>query len=238
MTTANLSHEFQQKYEGTCLRVSFDKGLTYTPFWVTGVSIVENTKSDSFVLGLRGLEKTLTRPEVSTHPFNSLVFDYTFPKLGFVNVPEQPLVFVSRKTERQFKRGMCAATTSIQDMNLVLVKSLVLRFQDLLLKYPFPDTDITSIFKAIFEKKYPSLENAMELLRKPHIKFSLGVALSPLWALVASPNPRYEFMVYRETLPVGYYDSNQFHIHQLFYQEMLDFLHRKGLTNVKLAVLK
>lgn len=122
---------------------------------------------------------------------SSRKFDLRTVKLGFVNLPDDVLVYCSRNPARQFKQGLCAATLAC---NLIIDPHGVrqVKLNTLLARQEFVDT---------IKGKYPSFEEACSTVERG---FRTGAAFSREFAVVQDDELEGLTYLYYKDYKVGF----------------------------------
>lgn len=239
MATENLSAEFQQKYVHTYLRISLDGGRSFRPAWINSNSLVQKNDSLDFQIELRFLDKN----KYDVFMRKDVEIDFKFPRTGLINV-KKDLLFMGRKSEKQFKKGPCWATVDAFPLHLQVLWKAAKYNRNLISSRPLSGADgDVDIFKNFFEPSYYSISQAIKKLKLENAEVfcSIGFAINHQWAIVLSDVDTYQFRLYRELCPVGFVNELssreiEITIAPLYFQEFSDFLRRTRELNVKLKI--
>lgn len=245
MAAENQSSEFNQKYQGTYLRTSFDAGQSYKVCLIEQVEQVPNNNSQQFHIQLFDCEHKIP---LGNHKRALLTFDFAFPKLGFVNVYDKFPTFLGRKSEKQFKRGPCIQTLDGRRLSAEVFSSIFTANPDICFsaienQVPLVSVDEKLITTA-YNRKFNTFANVVDFLLNPpkeqHKSFSCALSLK--WALSMSYNTDYDLILWRELQPVGFVkqrSENLFvvEVADLYFQEWTDYCQRRNVKNVRNKIL-
>lgn len=235
----NLSQEFLQKYEGTYLNLKNKQG-EMEPVLINTVSTIPSNESKDFLVSMK---KLISNASISSR-FSQLEFDYKYPKLGYILMDGGGLFFTSKKSDRQYKKGPCDSTLTFQSITYLVLNNLVRSTRKYGFNSIYPSLDDYQDkyrYISLFLPKFESVPLMLEKFLKTEDQ--IGVPLDHTWAVINSHNNKYEFLLYRELVPVGFikmnlsYDDFSTEISELYFQEWSDFCQRKGLENVRIKCL-
>lgn len=240
MANENLSQEFQQKYQHTCV---LSKGA---PVIIHEVHTITSGKSSAFPVTFSFLNDS----KVYTEPFDTLDIDTSFPTLGLVNCPESgQAIFVGRQAAKQYRKGLCSNTLSVLNLSKHFLstlpdKVLGIGVPSKIFTYSLTDKLWHSIYIQLYKKSYPTFSEALKLIgtfKNNEKQLVLSKAFDRKWAVTPSYNPDYQFILYRETYPIGFINqtmlSDMVYVTELFYQEWFDYCKRNGLKNVRIKTI-
>ena len=230
--------EFIRHYSETYVRIKRKK-TAKDPKWEVAYfrsAEIENMEYVPVILHIKGkqVQENLLDIEVDT----------SFPKFGLYphSAYGQCVLLVSRYPARQWRWGMCRNNTSVVNVFTKVPRFLsacrlladryggqVLQNQLLLANLSFDET----VAASVLEPEYQSYEKALEQVRDHEAAFSV---IHQEWMVTVSPTSP-GILLWRYDVPVAEVNlkGNQVRITEpLFYQEVLDFYSRQGITNVQI----
>lgn len=242
----NLAAEFHQKYLGTVLRVSVGTDPEHVCLVESVETGVPNTSQQFKIM----LYSYTINHRLGVYPRAALAFNFEFPKLGFVNIQNKVPVFVTRKSDKQFRRGPCASTLEFTKLSSKVLENVFASSSD----FCFSTADFQQnidqadlhLYNALYKREFPAFETALLDLKKdlksPPAFKTIGRALSLKWAVSYSDNPEFEFTLWRELLPVGgikFRDDGVIIVcvAELYLQEWNDYCQRRNVQNVRTKII-
>jgi hypothetical protein len=238
---ANLSNEFQQKYTQTFAKVKLPKDKVFRPVYITSSETHQDNTYSKFVVQIKQISNAMFGPSLP-FAYEDLEFDFKFPVLGYRHLPGHGTIFVSRKADRQFKKGLCAATISYELSAMEFMSSITKSIAPYSICGNYIEAGNikeVAIVDALYNPVFYSFLSILDKLHsdKTAKKPLLVLPVSPTWAISYSPNKHHDFLLFWENLPVGFIDhkpkASYFNvtIAELYRQEWVDFYNRTGLQN-------
>ncbi|MCR4308195.1 MAG: hypothetical protein NUV80_06575 [Candidatus Berkelbacteria bacterium] len=197
-----ISHDFQQKYEKTFVRVKLDS--TFEVFWVHKVCdgippyiILSNARHG----------------EIQLNHDTEFEFSFDYPNIGYFNYKDQMACLFFKRFERQWKRGISNETAQIVTPYDYFYKVTETKLSEKLLEDAF-DTRVTR-----------SISAAINLLKN-----RLSVSLNNYFAIglhVKSLTDTY--LLWYSNVIIGEIVKDQIFLREpQFYQEIRDYMRDVG----------
>lgn len=202
-----IGHDFAQKYDGTFVHVVFKPGQTPVLFQCAGVG-----QSDSGPPVL-----TLVNKEHGTVKLNyqtECEVSFPFPKCGYFWAENRVAAIFQRKHSRQYRRGICSSTASIQ--------SPYTHFYPM--RIGITEENLLSAFNPVFVQ----FLDAIEFIRRGNV---LSVPLSSHLAIGASPSERIsDYIIWFLGKPIATYNNGVIRVREgQFMQEIVDYVKGSGV---------
>ena len=205
----NEFEEFRKSYDGTYIRILFEKGTNYVPVLILGGIL--NNEGEWIKCITRKYGESLVKYRGSKSQF-----DFQFPPIGLFNY-NNDMHYFYRFPERQYKKGISARNS--------IIRNLIGPFRTQYIPSEITTLNVITL-EAVFSGNFPA--NLSEgLIRLSEVS---SIALNRNFGLSLSPSNDNPYpQLWKGFQMIGYVDPNKktiFVISNILQQEVTDYIKR------------